>query len=226
MPPSPRASIVAVLFIVLLHSIPSGRTLATEEGKTTEEKEHRGFRIETIERERGEKISRLRIRVSMDTGVEATWEILRNLEQWDRFLSLFSRVTPLGDRTPPTHYRLSVSPPWPIPDFESVIWVKKLPRQRTILWRVQKGRMRDSYGRISVKEREGGCLIDYESLGPAGHTAPKWMVKLGLYFVVPSLARDFHDRVLEEEAERARPSGQGPSTETDRIRTSSRGTSR
>jgi hypothetical protein len=159
----------------------------------------KGFRVELIEQERTEAIAWLRVQVVTDTGTEATWAALQNIEEWDQFLRIFSRITPVARTETMTRYRMAVSPPWPVSDFDSIIWMATLPEQRLILWRADKDDLASSHGRIEVKEIAGGTRINYEMHSPVKQAFPPWVVRIGLYLVLPGVAQDFYKMINEQD---------------------------
>ena len=159
----------------------------------------KGFRIESIEQKRTEAISWIQIRVVADTGPEATWAVLGNIEAWDEFLRIFPQITPVARTETMTRYKMAVSPPWPVRDFDSLIWMATLPEQRLILWRSDKDDLARSHGRIEVKEIPGGTRINYEYISPVKEAFPPWVVRIGLYLVLPGIAKDFYERINEQE---------------------------
>ena len=159
----------------------------------------KGFRIELIEQKRTEVISWIRVQVVADTGIEETWAVLRNIEAWDEFLRIFSRITPVARTETMTRYRMAVSPPWPVRDFDSLIWMATLPEQRLIFWRADKDDLARSHGRIEAKEIPGGTRINYEILSPVKETFPPWVVRIGLYLILPGIAKDFYERINEQD---------------------------
>jgi len=159
----------------------------------------KGFRVEQIEQKRTEATAWLRVQVVADTGTEATWAVLQNIEEWDQFLRIFSRITPLARTETMTRYRMAVSPPWPIRDFDSTIWMAKLPEQHLILWMSDKDDPASSHGRVEVKEIAGGTRISYEMHSPVKQAFPPWVVRIGLYLVLPGVAKDFYERINEQD---------------------------
>jgi hypothetical protein len=157
-----------------------------------------GFHIEHIEQKRTEAIAWLRIQVVADTNTEATWAALENIGEWDQFLRIFSRVTPVARTETMTRYRMAVSPPWPVRDFDSILWMATLPEQRLILWTSDKDDLESSHGRIEVKEIAGGTRINYEMHGPVKEAFPPWVVRIGLYLVLPGVAQDFYTMIKEQ----------------------------
>ena len=152
-----------------------------------------------IEQERTEAIAWLRVQVVADTGTEATWAALQNIEEWDQFLRIFSRITPVARTETMTRYRMAVSPPWPVRDFDSVIWMATLPEQRLILWTSDKDDLASSHGRIEVKEIAGGTRVSYEMHSPVKQAFPPWVVRIGLYLVLPGVAQDFYKMINEQD---------------------------
>jgi hypothetical protein len=98
-----------------------------------------------------------------------------------------------------TRYRMSVSPPWPVPDFDSVVWIAKLPELHLILWRADKDDLTRSHGKIILEEVEGGSRVTYEIHSPAKRAFPPWVVRIGLYLVLPRMTEDFYDRIQQLE---------------------------
>ena len=159
----------------------------------------KGFRVEHIEQRRTEAIAWLRVQVVADTGTEATWAVLENIEEWDQFLRIFPRITPVARTETMTRYRIAVSPPWPVRDFDSLLWMATLPEQRLILWTSNKDDLASSHGRIEVKEIPGGTRINYEIHSPVEDTFPPWVVRIGLYLILPGMAQDFYERINEQD---------------------------
>ena len=159
----------------------------------------KGFHVERIEQKRSDTIAWLRIQVLADTGSEETWAVLQNIEEWAVFLRIFSRITPVDRGRTMTRYRMSVSPPWPLRDFVSTIWIAELPDQRLMLWRSDRETLTKSHGRIEVKEIAGGTRVIYEFHSPAKKAFPPWVVRIGLYLVLPGIAQDFYDRISERD---------------------------
>ena len=159
----------------------------------------KGFHVERIEQKRTEVIAWLRIQVVANTDTEATWAALENIEEWDQFLRIFSRITPVARTETMTRYRMAVSPPWPVRDFDSLIWMAPLPEQRLMFWRADKDDLARSHGRIEVKEIPGGTRISYEIHSPVKEAFPPWVVRIGLYLVLPGIAKDFYERINEQD---------------------------
>jgi len=159
----------------------------------------KGFGVEHIEQKRTEAISWIRVQVAADTGTEETWAVLQNIEAWNEFLRIFSRITPVARTETMTRYRMAASPPWPIRDFDSLIWMATLPEQRLILWRADKDDLARSHGRIEVKEITGGTRVNYEIHSPTQSAFPPWIVQIGLRLVLPGIARDFYERISEQD---------------------------
>lgn len=186
---------------VLLLAFLSGGTPEGHAGERPPLKESppRGFRVERIEQQRTEAISWIRVEVVADTETEATWAVLQNVEEWERFLGFFSGVTPVERTETMTRYRLSVSPPWPIRDFITLIWMAKLPAERMMLWRSNREDLTASHGRLEVKQIPGGTRVIYEFHSPAKKAFPPWVVRIGLYLVLPGVVQDFYDRIQQQE---------------------------
>jgi hypothetical protein len=194
-----RRSLSLLLSVFLLVVSGSTETGYAEQGKTGKAKRSDGFRIESIEQERTEATSWLRIQVVADTGPRETWAVLQNVEEWAEFLDIFSQVKPVERTDTMTRYWLSVSAPWPVPDFDSVVWIATLPDSRLMLWRKHKERLTSSHGKIAVEAIPGGSRVIYEIHTPARTAFPPWVVRIGLYVVLPGLARDFYDRIQEQD---------------------------
>lgn len=159
----------------------------------------KGFRVEQIQQKRTEAISWIRVQVVADTGTEETWAVLQDIEAWDEFLRIFPRITPLTRTETMTRYRIAVSPPWPIRDFDSIIWIATLPEQRLMIWRADKDDLARSHGRIEVREITGGTRVSYEINSPVKSAFPPWVVRIGLHLVLPGMAKDFYRRINEQE---------------------------
>ena len=153
----------------------------------------KGFRVEQIEQKRTEAISWIRVQVVADTGVEETWAALRNIEAWDEYLRIFTQITPVARTKTMTRYQMAVSPPWPIRDFDSLIWLATLPEQRLMIWRADKDDLARSHGRIEVQEITGGTRVSYEIHSPLKKAFPLWVVRIGLRLVLPGIAKDFYE---------------------------------
>jgi hypothetical protein len=166
-------------------------------GRSSEEMALEGVRIEEVRNERTETLVATRIRIFTDAPAGKTWAVLQDMEEWDRFIKLFSHIAPLETEGTETQYLLSVSPPWPIGDFDSVIRVEKLPEERQILWKVEKAKLTGNHGILSVKEADGGSRIIYESYGPAKSAFPDWVMKIGINLVLPSVLKDFYREIRE-----------------------------
>jgi len=173
------------------------------EGKLNKERPSKkmvlkGVRIEEVCKKKTESLATTRIQVFTDVPAARTWAVLHHPEEWHRFLKLFSRIAPLETEGTESRYLLSVSPPWPISNFESVIRVEKFPEERRILWKVERAEMTGSQGIISVKEADGGSRIIYESYGPARSAFPDWVTKIGINLVLPSVLQDLYHELLEQ----------------------------
>jgi hypothetical protein len=191
-----RLNVLLVLSLLALHGW-------TVRGHAKQEKTQRAghgkdFHIEEIQQKRTEAIAWLRVAVVARTGLEETWDVLQDIEAWDRFLRLFPRVTAIERTETMTRYRMLVSPPWPLRDFESFIWMAKLPEGHLIFWRSNKDDLRGSHGRIEVEETPGGTRVSYEIHSPVKTAFPKWVVRIGLHLVLPGMAQDFYERIVEQ----------------------------
>lgn len=158
-----------------------------------------GFRVEGVEQKRTEVIAWLRVQVVADTQPAETWDVLQKMQEYPEFMNLFSRVTPVERTETMTRYRMSISPPWPIRNFDSVIWVAKLPEQRMMLWRSHKDDLEGSHGKVTVEEIPEGSRVTYELLSPAKKAFPPWVVRIGLYLVLPGVAKEFYERIKPKE---------------------------
>jgi hypothetical protein len=167
-------------------------------GRPSKEMALQGVRIEEIYNNRTETLAATRIQVFTDAPAGKTWAVLQDLEEWDRFMKLFSRIAPLETEGTETRYRLSVAPPWPIGDFDSVVWVEKLPEERQILWNVRRAELTVKHGIISVEEAYGGSRIIYESYGTAESAFPDWVMKIGINLILPSILKDLYQEIREQ----------------------------
>lgn len=170
-----------------------------EQGPNPNGEPQPGFRVESIEQKRTEVIAWLRVQVVADTPPQETWDVLQKLQEYPEFLDLFSRVTPVDRTETMTRYRMSVSPPWPIPDFDSKLWIAKLPAHRLMLWRNDKDDLTGSHGKVAVEEIPGGSRVIYEIHSPAKKAFPPWVVRIGLYLVLPGVAHDFYGRIRPQD---------------------------
>ena len=189
-----------VLLVLSLLSLSGSIESAYAEPETPDgETPLEGFRIERIEQKRTDEIAWMRIQVVADRGSEATWAVLQNIEEWSHFLRIFSQITPVERARTMTRYQLYVSPPWPLGDFVSTVWIAKLPDQRLMLWRADRETLTNSHGRVEVKQIAGGTRVIYEFQSPARKAFPPWVVRIGLYLVLPGIAKDFYDRIDERD---------------------------
>ncbi len=193
--------VYALLLLSLLHLSGGSASGRAKPGAAEQNRPVKGIRIERIEQKRTEAIAWLRVQVLADTGPAETWSVLQDVEGWGRFLHIFSSVAPVETAGPLTLYRMAVSPPWPIHDFDSLIWIAKLPEYRLLLWRADKDDLAKSHGRIKVEGIPGGTRVSYEMHSPAKGAFPPWVVKIGLYLVLPRVAHDFYDRIREQESD-------------------------
>jgi hypothetical protein len=67
-----------------------------------------------------------------------------------------------------------------------------------MLWRSDKDDLARSHGRIEVEEIHGGTRVIYEMHSPAKRAFPPWVVRIGLYLVLPRIAHEFYDRIQEQ----------------------------
>jgi hypothetical protein len=190
-----RFYLLAVLSLLALSGWPPRGH--PDQGAGGVEMPRKGFGVERIEQKRTETISWLRVQILADTGTEETWAALQNIEEWDEFLRIFPRITPVARTETMTRYRMAVSPPWPIRDFDSLIWVATLPELRLMLWRADKDDLARSHGRIEVEEIAGGTRVSYEIHSPVKNAFPPWVVRIGLRLVLPGIAKDFYERINE-----------------------------
>jgi hypothetical protein len=156
-----------------------------------------GFRIEQIEQKRTDVIAWLRVQVVANTGPEQTWEVVQNMQAYPDFLEIFPEVRAVERAGTMTRYRLSVSPPWPVRNFHSLVWIAKLQEQRVILWRKEREGLSGSHGKIAVEAVQGGTRVIYEIQSPVESAFPPWVVRIGLYLVLPGVAQDFYDRIKQ-----------------------------
>ena len=158
----------------------------------------KSFHIEGIEQVRTERISWLQVQVLADAGVAETWSVLQDMKAYPEFLRIFTGVTAVDRTEAMTRYRMSVSPPWPMRNFDSLVWVAKLPELRLILWRSDKDDLTSSHGKIALEEVKEGSRVTYEIHSPAKKAFPPWVVRIGLYLVLPRMAQDFYDRIQQQ----------------------------
>ena len=190
----------SLLFVLSLLALPGWPAIGHAIEETPEgDISKKGFRIEQIEQKRTEAISWVRVQVVADTGVEETWAALRNVEAWAQYLRVFSQITPVARTRTMIRYRMAVTPPWPVRDFESLIWLAALPEQRLMIWRSDKDDLAQSHGRIEVKEIAGGTRVSYEIHSPVKRAFPPWVLRIGLRLVLPGIAKDFYAWIDEEE---------------------------
>jgi hypothetical protein len=207
-----RLTHLPILTLFLTFLAPSGSTTAgpAKPEETVETSPRQDYRIEEIEQKRTDVISWLRVQVVADAGVKETWAVLQAVEEWDKFLRIFPRVAVLERSETMTRYRFSVSPPWPVGKFDSLIWMAALPEQRLMLWRSHRDDLTKGHGRIEVRETPEGTRVSYEMHSPAKGAFPPWVVRIGLYLVLPGVAQDFLDRIRgqgDEETPFPRASG-------------------
>ncbi len=162
------------------------------------EKPKKGIRINHVDRDADASVAWLKIRVLSDTAIEETWEVVQTLENWDQAMDLISRVETLGEDNGEIRYKLYVSPPWPLGNFDSIVRITRTGKPRMFLYRVEQGFMQGSFGKISAGETpDGGSWIFFENYGAPSARFPDWMVKIGIHLVVPSVLKDIHKRILE-----------------------------
>jgi hypothetical protein len=187
---------LAVSLLLVSASTESGHAEQVRPGKA---RPSEGFRVESIEQKNTGTISWLRIQVVADTGPRETWAVLQNIQEWAEFLDVFSQARPVERTDTMTRYLLSVSAPWPVPDFDSVVWIATLPDLRVMLWRKDKEKLTSSHGKLAVTEIPSGSRVTYEIHTPAQKAFPPWVVRIGLYLVLPGVARDFYDRIQQQD---------------------------
>jgi len=195
-----RSACAAVLMLLWLvpRSEGAGGTVEDPAAPPIRAASAEAYEVLEIERSTTGNIRLLRIRALVRKPPQETWAVILDMESWPEFLTLFSRVWFLGTVDDMARYRFFVSPPWPVADFESVVRVKSLPEQRLLLWNVQEGGLVGMYGKIYIQEATGGSEVVYESYGSAGKSFPAWMVKIGLYLVVPEVLKDICRRIAEK----------------------------
>lgn len=186
-------TILLILSLFALTGLKASKRV--DQGVPKEAPPPKGFRVERIEQKRTEMISWIRVQVVANTETEETWAALRNIDDWPRHLRIFSGIRPVARTETMTRYKIFVSPPWPIRDFESVIWMATLPEQRLMLWRSDKDDLQRSHGRIEVREIDGGTRVSYEMHSPLRSAYPPWVVRIGLYLILPGIAQDFYDYI-------------------------------
>jgi hypothetical protein len=183
-----------------------------------EKKPLKGIRIDRVDRGSTETIAWIRIRVLLDTPFPETWSVLENIDEWDRFMDLYSKVVRLPSDEMMDRYELTVSPPWPINGASNIVRVMQKPKEHAFDYWVEGGFMQGTFGKISAGKEYGGSWILFENCGSPGHRSPDWLVKMAVYLVVPSVLKDIRQHILEimEEAEKrpAAPGAGGPGTET------------
>jgi len=169
---------------------PSAATTATKNpGK--------GISIQQVDRDTDGKIAWIKIRMLSDTPVKETWVVVGDVDQWARCISLIPRIEPMKSRGADSMYRIYGSPPWPFPDVESVVRVRKSSASCHLSYWIEEGFMEGTYGNISVSREASGCWLIYDNYGPHKIRFPGWMVKIGVYIVLPSILKDLHAQILE-----------------------------
>jgi len=172
-------------------------TLISSPAAAQEAPRVKGIRVEHVDRDASETAAWIRIRVLSDTPPQETWNVIRNIRQWDRFMDLYEEVEVLDPDGPMERYRLSISPPWPISRAESLVRVMKRPADRAMDYWVEAGLMQGTYGRISVSDADGkASRILFENTGSPDRRFPDWMVKISVYLVVPSVLREIREQIL------------------------------
>jgi hypothetical protein len=186
-----------LLFVCLLCLAGSTETGYAQGQRPKGQKPLKGVHVERVEQKRTDTIAWVRVQVVADKRPEEAWAVLEATEEWADFLRIFSQVTALARTRTMTRYRFSVSPPWPLRDFDSTVWMAELPAQHLILWRSDREKLTRSHGRIEVQEIADGVRVSYEIHSPVESAFPPWVVRLGLYLVLPGIAQDFYDRIDE-----------------------------
>jgi len=195
--------------VILLLSVPYARADDTQSQDPVQEQQlEKGIHIDNIDRDTDGTIAWIKIRVLTDTAIEETWEVIQGLEDWDKAMDLISKVEILGEENEETRYKLFVSPPWPLGDFDSSVRVRKTSQPHLFLYWVEKGFMQGTFGKMSAGEEPGGgSWILFENYGSAAARFPDWMVKIGIHLVVPSVLKDIHERILEVTSQHRRAQG-------------------
>jgi len=173
---------------------------ATEPAPAPEKarEEIEGTRVVEVDRNATDEVAWIRIWVLSDTPPGVTWDVIQNVQQWDRFMDLYSQVSLITTDGTMDVYELNVSPPWPISDAKTVVRVLKQPAERTLSYWVELGFMKGTHGKISVEEAAGGSRILFENLGAPTQRFPDWMVKIGVYLVMPSVLEDLRGQILRQ----------------------------
>jgi len=87
-----------------------------------------------------------------------------------------------------------------------VVQLMKNPRDHEIDYWIERGFMAGTRGTISVEDEGSGTRLLFENLGPPNQRFPDWMVKIGVYLVMPSVLKEIRGRVQEiQEEEKNRP---------------------
>jgi uncharacterized membrane protein len=165
-----------------------------KKGQSSDKRAHEGVRIEEVTNDRTETHTTMRIRVLTDAPAGKTWTVLQDLERWHRFTKFISRIAPLDTEGTETRYSLSVSPPWPISDFDAVLRVEKRPEERQILWKMGRAEETEKSGIISVQETDGGTRVTSEIHGAA---IPNWVMKIGVNLILPSVLDKVYREIRE-----------------------------
>lgn len=205
-----KALLVAGCFLAVLPAGEAGECRAAQEADPPAAKAARpikGTRVVDVDRDATDEVAWIRVQVLSDTPSGATWNVIQNVEQWDRFMDLYAEVRVLRGEGPVTVYEFTVSPPWPIADAKTVVRILKKPADRTLDYWVEQGFMQGTYGKVSVEKVDGGCRILFENLGSPNQRFPDWMVKIGVYLVMPSVLEDIRKQVLLEMQARERAAG-------------------
>ena len=171
-------------------------------GRARPERARHGIQIDSIDRDADQNSAWLRIQALSDTPVKESWEVMRDIERWDQVMDLISGVEVLGREQAETMYRLSISPPWPLSDYFSIVRVRESEEERTITYRVDQGFLFGTFGTISVGEDPAGSWMRFENLGSPQRRFPDWMLKIGVHLVLPSVLKDLRERILEVVKER------------------------
>ncbi len=198
--------LIAGFFLGLIVSASPPAAMAAPDGETDSavaKKPLKGIRIDHVDRDASESVAWIRIRVISDTSLPETWSVLENVEQWEEFMDLYSKVERVSMDGPLDRYVFFVSPPWPLPKAQTVVRLMKNQKDHVLDYWIEQGFMAGTYGTVSVGENNGGSRILFENLGPPNQRFPDWMVKMGVYLVVPAVLKEIRERVREikEEAQ-------------------------
>ena len=183
-------SLIASIFAVF----PVDGSVASNQDKTNE---IRGIKIESIQRNVGDRVGWMLITIKSDTALNSTWTVISDVGEWYTFVKLFSGSEIVENTGESKLVRLIVSPPWPLNDFSSLVETREVRDAHVINWKVQEGHLKGNFGTISVEEVAGGSKILYESNGPMKNAFSNWAVRIGISIVLPGVLKDFHHRIQE-----------------------------